>query len=139
MNFHGMKSKPETPKVGVGVILKRGNMILLGLRKCSHGAGQWSLPGGHMELGEEFLTTCQREVKEECGMDLQYVMPMGFTNDIFPDDGLHYVTLFFEAVNFSGEPENIEPDKLERWEWFDLHKLPENIWSPLKKVLAGSV
>ena len=48
--FFGMKSKPETPKIGVGVVIRNSDCVLVGLRKNSHGAGLWSFPGGHMEL-----------------------------------------------------------------------------------------
>ncbi|MCF3098376.1 NUDIX domain-containing protein, partial [Aeromonas australiensis] len=40
------------PRVGVGVILTNAQgQVLLGKRKGSH-APYWSIPGGHLELGE---------------------------------------------------------------------------------------
>ncbi|WP_134596929.1 NUDIX domain-containing protein, partial [Pseudomonas aeruginosa] len=39
------------PQVGVGVLILRDGKVLLGRRKGSHGAGCWSAPGGHLELG----------------------------------------------------------------------------------------
>jgi 8-oxo-dGTP diphosphatase len=135
--FHGMKDKPNTPKVGVGVVLRdRDNRVLLGLRKGSHGAGLWSLPGGHMEIGEGFFEVCRREVYEETGITISSINQLTFTNDFFEKEGLHYVTLFFEAQwSRCEQPVNREPDKLERWEWM----LPEeleciNLFSPLKQV-----
>ena len=118
--FWQMWQKPETPKVGVGVVLRdRDHRVLLGLRKGSHGAGEWSLPGGHMELGEGFFAACRREVLEETGIGITSVNKIGFTNDVFEKDGLHYVTLFFDA-GWDGcqKAKDMEPDKTERWEWF---------------------
>ena len=46
------------PKVGVGVFVFRGNKLLLGKRKGSHGAGEWSLPGGHLDPGEDLIDCC---------------------------------------------------------------------------------
>ena len=41
------------PRVGIGVMIQNEEgEILLGLRKGSHGAGEWSFPGGHLEMGE---------------------------------------------------------------------------------------
>ena len=139
--FWQMWRKPPTPKVGVGVVIRKmepkyKEMVLLGLRKGAHGEGQWSLPGGHMELGESFLDVCRREVKEETGLDVREVEPLGFTNDVFEEDGLHYVTLFFDAIwDGRQEPRNLEPDKCESLEWKDVHDLPKNLFPPLRRAL----
>ena len=136
--FWQMRKKPETPKVGVGVILRKDGKVLLGLRRGAHGEGQWSLPGGHMEIGEDFPEVCAREVEEETGVKIKGVKKLGFTNDIFEDDGLHYVTLFFDALwDTSQEVMNKEPDKCVEWKWFDQNELPDNIWTPLLNFFAG--
>lgn len=133
--FFAMKDKPETPKVGVGVIIrdKEGRILLL-LRKGSHGAGLWSVPGGHMELGESFFDVCRREVMEEVEIAISSVNLITFTNDIFVDEGLHYVTLFFEAHwDQCQEPVNMEPDRAEKIKWFTVDELKNtnNVFTPL--------
>lgn len=138
-----MKDKPETPKVGVGVIIfNNNNKILLGKRKGSHGAGLWGLPGGHIELGEDFHDTCVRETDEETGLVIspKDLEPVGFTNDDFRDEGLHYVTLFFRTkLKGKQVPVNKEPSKCEELKWFGLDNrlplLPENMSECVKKIL----
>jgi len=128
----------DRPKVGVGVLVVRDGRVLLGRRKGAHGAGQWSVPGGHMEAGEEFDETCEREVEEETGMRVSFssVAPIDFTNDVFAEEDLHYVTLFFFA-EAAGEPRNMEPDRLDgEWQWFGLDHLPDPLFPPLKQLLA---
>ena len=44
----------------------------------------------------------------------------------------HYVNLDFLATRWSGTPENLEPDKCERIEWFHLNELPEPSLSHLQ-------
>ena len=40
------------PRIGVGVIVQRGDRVLLGKRRsASHGDGVWQFPGGHLEWG----------------------------------------------------------------------------------------
>jgi len=118
-DFENMDTKPATPKVGVGVLLRRRDgAVLLGKRKGSHGAGQWSLPGGHLEIGERFEDCCKREVFEETGLHIDKIMNIDFANNIIASEGLHYVTLYFIADwNGSQNPELREPDKCEGWEW----------------------
>ena len=40
------------PRVGIGVIIRKDNKILLGKRKNAHGEGSWCFPGGHLEFNE---------------------------------------------------------------------------------------
>jgi 8-oxo-dGTP diphosphatase len=37
---------PGKVMVGIGVVIINRDKILLGKRKGSHGAGEWSVPGG---------------------------------------------------------------------------------------------
>jgi 8-oxo-dGTP diphosphatase len=109
------------PGVGVLVILKCNSMVLLGKRKGSHGDGEWSFPGGHLELNETIETCGKREVLEETGIDIFNLTPadMGYTNDIFYENNKHYITLYnlYELIN-SPTPELKEPDKCFEWGWF---------------------
>jgi len=134
----------DRPMVGVGVFIYNSmyrEEILLGKRKGAHGEGEWSLPGGHLEFKESFLDCCVREVKEETDLDIPAcdIKKLGFTNDIFESDGLHYVTLFFE-IQLRGPmckyiPEFMEPDKCEGWGWFNLNKLPQPLFPPLEGII----
>ena len=137
IDFTPMQDKPDTPKVGVGVILRKKREILLLQRRNAHGSGEWSLPGGHMELGECFDGVCKREVHEETGVPIHGVRQIGFTNDIFPKDGLHYVTLFFEAYWDPAiwTPKIMEPDKTSAMGWFDLKELPNPTFPPLRRLV----
>lgn len=130
-----MDNNENRPKVGVGVFIKKGNKFLLGKRKGSHGAGEWSLPGGHLEFNESFEGCCQREVMEETGLEISDIESLMFTNSLFPNDNLHYVTLFFISEYSSGELETKEPDKCEGWEWFELGNIPEPLFGGLREVL----
>jgi 8-oxo-dGTP diphosphatase len=105
----------KRPQVGVGVFIKKDGKILVGKRKGSHGAGTWALPGGHLEPGESFDACCKREVLEETGLIIKNVSPVVFTNDIFHDEGRHYITLFFkgeyESASLSSSRENTNPER----------------------------
>ncbi|MCX6144236.1 MAG: NUDIX hydrolase [Ignavibacteriales bacterium] len=127
-----MQSKP---RVGVGVIVRRGHHVLLGRRKSGHGRESWSFPGGHLELGEQIEDCATREVKEETGALISFVRRGPYTNDIFPAERKHYITLFVVADYVSGEIEAREPDKCERWEWFEWNDLPRPLFLPIQNLL----
>jgi len=49
------------PKVGVAIIVTRGDKVLLMKRMGPHGHGTWSTPGGHLEFGESPEECAARE------------------------------------------------------------------------------
>ncbi len=60
---------PDQPVVGVGsVIVKDGKLVLI-KRGNEPSKGKWSIPGGHVELGECLETAVIRETKEETCLD----------------------------------------------------------------------
>jgi 8-oxo-dGTP diphosphatase len=130
--------KEQRPQVGVGVIVRKGRRVLLGRRKSGHGAGSWSFPGGHLESGEPVEDCATREVREETGALISVVSRGPFTNDIFHEERKHYVTLFVVADYVSGDIEAREPDKCERWEWFDWSDLPQPLFLPIQNLSKTS-
>ena len=123
------------PQIGIGVIIRKGNKVLLGMRKGSHGSGAWSFPGGHLEFGEQIEACAEREAQEETGALISVVGRGPFTNDIFDEEHRHYVTLFVVADYISGDIEVREPEKCERWEWFEWRDLPRPIFLPIQNLL----
>jgi 8-oxo-dGTP diphosphatase len=126
---------PDIPKIGVGVIVIRGNRVLLGKRKNAHGEGSWSFPGGHLKFNEGIEDCAKREVMEETGIRIKNLRTGPFTNDIFRKEEKHYVTLYVIADHDAGEPRVKEPRKCERWEWFEWEKLPKPLFIPIRNLL----
>lgn len=124
----------DRPKVGIGVIIKKGNEILLGQRTNAHGSGDWCFPGGHLEYGESWEACARRETLEETGLELSEISFLTATNDIFAEEGKHYITLFMIADHPGGEPDCLEPEKCEGWEWFAWDDMPENVFLPIRNL-----
>ena len=68
----------KRPSVGVGVIIRNGDHLLLMKRQNSHGDGTWSMPGGHLEYGESPQECAIREAEEEVGLSRDFVEPIGY-------------------------------------------------------------
>lgn len=125
------------PSIGMGVFVRKDRKILLGRRRSvTHGDGEWSLPGGHLEKWESFESCCRREVLEETGVSIGNIRKLGFTNDLFRAADLHYVTLYFVADYFGGELTNREPHKCEGWQWFEIDKLPSPLFCGIREIMA---
>lgn len=126
----------QRPMVGIGVIVRRGNKILLLKRSksVSHGKGQWSFPGGHLEFGEKPEEAAEREVFEETGIQIKDCKFISLSNNLYPNENKHYVTLVIQGKHVSGEPEIKEPQKCSQIGWFSLKHLPSPLFSPTQKA-----
>jgi 8-oxo-dGTP diphosphatase len=125
------------PRIGVGVIVLRDGLVLLGQRSGSHGAGTWALPGGHLEFGETVEHCAAREVMEETGLQIEIVGRGPYTNTVFQEEGKHYVTLFVIAKAIAGVPSVREPSKCLAWCWFRWSELPRPLFAPLVSLCAS--
>jgi ADP-ribose pyrophosphatase YjhB (NUDIX family) len=67
---HGARHPTPCIVVAVGAIVTRDERILLIQRGHPPAEGSWSIPGGRVELGETLAEALQREIQEECGLDV---------------------------------------------------------------------
>jgi len=125
----------QRPKIGIAVIILKDKKVLLGKRKNAHGEGTWCFPGGYLEYGESFEACARREVSEETGLNISNTRRGTFTNNIFKKESIHTVTLFMIADYESGSATVREPDKCEKWEWFDWNDLPHPLFLSIENLL----
>lgn len=121
-----MSSKNRV-RVGVAVLIIKDAKVLLGERKGSHGAGEYSCPGGHVEYGETMEQSLMREVAEECGVKIKN-LKMLCVSDLLTYLPKHYVDIGFAAEWESGEPKVLEPDRVVSWRWYGLGNLPSKLF-----------
>ena len=62
---------PDRPIVGVGGVVVQDGRALIVKRAHEPRKGEWSLPGGIVELGETLIEAARREIKEETGLDVE--------------------------------------------------------------------
>ena len=62
---------PDRPVVGVGAVVVQDGRALIVKRAHEPRKGEWSLPGGHVHLGETLVDAVRREIREETGLDVE--------------------------------------------------------------------
>jgi len=129
-------------RVGVGIFIVRDDgSFLMYQRRGSHGDGDWSTPGGHIEIGETWQQCGAREVREETGINLNEdeIQLVGITNDFFDLDGKQYVTILAKAKWPGQHPVQMEPEKGSAWEWRNVDDLPEPLFASMKNIFKQSI
>lgn len=98
---------PEQPIVGVGGIIFRGESVLLIKRGREPARGQWSIPGGVVDLGETLQAAVVRETLEETRVQVEPLVLVKVLDRIFRDkEGrvtYHYVLVDFLCRYKGGE------------------------------------
>ena len=76
---------PSLPIVGVGAVILRDGEVLIVRRANPPLQGEWSIPGGALDLGEKLRDGVAREVSEETGLDVEVGPVLDVFDSIFPD------------------------------------------------------
>jgi 8-oxo-dGTP diphosphatase len=106
----------------VGAVLVDAGRLLLVRRAHAPGAGQWSIPGGRVEVGETLPEAVLRELREETGIEGMCGDLMGWVERM--DDEHHFVILDF-AVSTLDPVEPVAGDDAAEAEWVDLDEVGE--------------
>jgi 8-oxo-dGTP diphosphatase len=93
--------------VGVGGVVIAGGRTLLIRRGSAPMEGQWSIPGGMLELGESIVEGVRRELAEETGLDVRVLDLIEVFERIIPGEGgrtrYHFVILDYLCEMVSGQ------------------------------------
>jgi 8-oxo-dGTP diphosphatase len=106
---------PERPVIGVGgVIIDRGRAVLI-RRGSEPLLGEWSIPGGTLEIGETLEEGVARELLEETGIEVRVLELIEVFDRIYRENGpagatekkkprFHYVIADYLCECIGGEP-----------------------------------
>ncbi|HEV2112646.1 MAG TPA: NUDIX hydrolase [Terriglobales bacterium] len=98
---------PERPLVGAGAVIIHQGRVALVRRASAPRRGEWSIPGGLVELGETLRQAAEREALEETGLTVKAGEVLEVFESLERDSAgkvlYHYVVVDFECQLTSGE------------------------------------
>jgi len=98
---------PEHPLIGVGAIIIEAGRVVLVKRAHPPIQGQWSIPGGVLEIGETVRQAALREAREETGLIVEPGELLGVYDRILRDPEhrvqYHYVLIDFLCPRVAGQ------------------------------------
>ena len=118
---------PDRPLVGIGSIIIEGGRVVLVKRAHPPIQGQWSIPGGVLEVGELIREAAVREAREETGLIVEPGELLGVFDRVLRDPDkrvqYHYVLIDFLCRRIGGELSAASDAAEVRW--FKPAELPE--------------
>jgi len=101
------REHPKQPLIGVGALIVENSRVVLIKRGKAPLLGEWSIPGGMLELGETLRQGAEREALEETGLVVRATELLGVFDRVVPDaEGkivYHYVLIDFLCERISAE------------------------------------
>jgi 8-oxo-dGTP diphosphatase len=126
----------------VQCLLIKGKQILLGKRKGDpkeKAGGTYGVPAGHIEEGESIVACAQRELQEETSVtaDFENMKAVCLAEETSAGNDRHYLHIGVLIPDWSGEIQNMEPEKCAGWSWYELNNLPSPLFSATAEVIKG--
>jgi len=113
------RTYPDRPLVGVGAVIIANGRALIVQRASEPRRGEWTVPGGLLELGETLRAAVEREVLEETGLTVKAGPVLDVFDSIYPDAAgrteYHYVLIDFLCELISGDLKPATDISAARW------------------------
>ncbi|WP_455363533.1 NUDIX domain-containing protein, partial [[Eubacterium] cellulosolvens] len=109
--------------VGALIVNNKGEILLVKSHKWGN---KYTVPGGHIELGERSEAAVKREVREEVGLDVEPVRLLLVQEAIFPADYVKHEHYIFIDYLCRSSSSNVRLDREE---------IQDYVWSSPDRVL----
>ena len=126
--------RPVTTDLGVAACLVEKNKILLVKEGKGPQNGLWGLPKGSVDEGELPQLAVKRELREECGIDVEVQGLVGLRECLIKETPAIFIAYLVNSINPVIEIDN---DEITDYGWFELQEFETLSWiSEAMKELA---
>jgi len=91
------------PTIGCATMVEKDGKLLLGVRGKEPGYGRLVIPGGGIDMYEDFHETAKREIREEVGIEIKNLRQFKSYQIIEPEKNYHRIVMMWQAEYESGE------------------------------------
>lgn len=136
-------TQTKRPVAGAGIVVIRGDEVLLIKRGKPPYKGEWSIPGGKIEHGETASEAALRELREETGVTAKIAGLIDVVDSIGAREpgqpgNWHYLLIDYAAVWVSGEP--VADDDVDEAAFFPLEEaIALTRWDKTRDVISRAV
>ncbi len=114
---------PKKSIIASGPVIIEDGKVLLNKEQKPDGITPWMFPGGEVEDFDSSLEdACHREVKEECGIDIEILRPL--RPIMLHQDGRVIILIHYLAKRLTDEI--TLGDNAIEYGWHDIHNLPDD-------------
>ena len=112
-------------------------ILLMKRKNTGFNDGEYELPGGHLESGEDLYDAMIREVQEELVVDL-------LKEDIKIVQVFHHysgkrINFIFESDGTNIDPKIGEVDKCDELKWVNINELPDNLTKKFRIIINNMI
>ncbi|MBT5476799.1 MAG: NUDIX hydrolase, partial [Chloroflexi bacterium] len=119
------------PKIAGAAIVPIDGGIVMVQRAIEPAIGKWSFPSGYVNRGEKLEQAVEREVLEECGLEVEVEHLVG----LYSENGNPIVLAVYQVRVTGGKLESADHETLDV-RVFDVNQLPELAFDHDRGILA---
>ncbi len=131
--------------IGVYALVQKGAKMLFIKKARGPYTGQWDIPGGGLEFGEEAMETLIRELMEETGLELEkaelldvFTNTASYKNEDNEDETVHHIGAAYRVEIKSGKKAKTDGDGEDSLgaKWIDISEINEKDFSPFANKMV---
>jgi len=133
---YNWNKEKNVKSVVAGILIEKDKILLekraIGIKE----SGKWSLPGGHIEIGEKAIYSLKREIKEEIGPIAEKIKFLEYYDEYISRLKTHFLVLVFSFK--SRGKIKIDNSEVSEARWHERKELKKlNLAFEHKKIILG--
>ena len=124
--------RPTAVQAAIALVERRGRYLICRRRRTDVLGGFWEFPGGKRRRGEPWVACLRRELREELGVAVNGVRPVGLIRHRYPDRTVRLRV--FRCAIARGRPRALAAETLR---WVPAARLPAYRFPPANRALIA--